>query len=467
MNVTKTLQFVDCLVVKKTGKHLDDLQKNIIPGLWEGKTYERMAQEIPGKYNDNYIGEVSRNLFRLLSEELNEEIKKTNFCWTLERVMNTREIDLVQSSVNNTHDRHHMTLEKEPSQLATARPKYADLAQAPKIRKFCDRTIEMNTLSDWINWKKVSLISVLGLPGIGKSTLVKQWLDLNRDNFDVVIWKDLKICSSLSIIIDETAANKNLKKDSSDYLLKQFFNLLMEQRCLIVMDDFQEVFIAGTIAGKYRPESQVYKILLQKLKEIEHQSSIILISQEQCQEMIPLDEELYPVKCLELQGLENSAILHGLGLRDRQAWDTLVQYYDGNPLYLQQIAILIKTFFAGSVSEFINENSFMLTEDMKDRMAGLFDRLSPVEQKIMKELSQASLPISRKKLRETLSLSSIDLINGLVSLKRRYLLDAKPSLCLPLMLREGMRQVISSSSKLSYETVDPDCDRDPNLISSQ
>ena len=36
------------------------------------------------------------------------------------------------------------------------------------------------------------------------------------------------------------------------------------------------------------------------ITEIEHQSSLILISQEQCQEMICIDEELYQVKCLEL-----------------------------------------------------------------------------------------------------------------------------------------------------------------------
>lgn len=37
----------------------------------------------------------------------------------------------------------------------------------------------------------------------------------------------------------------------------------------------------------------------EKIAHIEHQSSIILISQEQCSEMHCLDEQLYPVKCLE------------------------------------------------------------------------------------------------------------------------------------------------------------------------
>ena len=38
------------------------------------------------------------------------------------------------------------------------------------------------------------------------------------------------------------------------------------------------------------------------ITETEHQSNVILISQEQCAEMECLDEELYPIKCLELSG---------------------------------------------------------------------------------------------------------------------------------------------------------------------
>lgn len=120
--------------------------------------------------------------------------------------------------------------------------------------------------------------------------------------------------------------------------------------------------MSGKLAGQYKPEYKIYRTLLNKLKETEHQSTVILISQEQCQEMIELDEELYRVKCLELQGLENTAILNGLGLSDRasdgepyqQDWRTLVEFYQGHPAYLQQVAYLIKTLFLGNVSDFLN-----------------------------------------------------------------------------------------------------------------
>lgn len=50
--------------------------------------------------------------------------------------------------------------------------------------------------------------------------------------------------------------------------------------------------------------------------EIEHQSSLILISQEQCSEMYYEDEN---IDLLELQELNNQEILNNLGLKDEES----------------------------------------------------------------------------------------------------------------------------------------------------
>ncbi|MBP0013745.1 MAG: hypothetical protein J7525_11625 [Roseofilum sp. SID3] len=61
-----------------------------------------MAEDIPGRYSENYIGDESRKLFKVLSDALGDEVKKANFCWTLERAVNS---PLVSSSrsPNNQH----------------------------------------------------------------------------------------------------------------------------------------------------------------------------------------------------------------------------------------------------------------------------------------------------------------------------------------------------------------------------
>ncbi|MDY7008999.1 MAG: hypothetical protein SWX82_35115 [Cyanobacteriota bacterium] len=66
----------------------------------------------------------------------------------------------------------------------------------------------------------------------------------------------------------------------------------------------QNIFTSGEFAGQYQTEYQDYQNFLQIMTEVEHQSSLILISQEQCAEMECLDQDLYPIKSLELSGLD-------------------------------------------------------------------------------------------------------------------------------------------------------------------
>lgn len=161
------------------------------------------------------------------------------------------------------------------------------------------------------------------------------------------------------------------------------------------------------------------------LTQMEHQSSVILLSQEQCPEMICLDEEFYPVKCLELQGLATPDILQNLGLSDAQSWGQLMELYEGHPVYLKEIARTIKKVFLGKVSDFLTEDTPIITEGMKAQFRELFHRLSPVEKQIALELSKREIPMSREELKTALSFSSTELINGLDSLQRRYLVSSK------------------------------------------
>lgn len=299
---------------------------------------------------------------------------------------------------------------------------YHDLTIAPKITHFYGRETELQTLSHWLKNQNTRLISILGLPGIGKTTLVKHFIDLNLQNFDAIIWKSIKLSHSLDNIITEILTVINPTPIQTDNKLTQLFNLLRQQKCLIILDDVQELFTSAQFAGQYKNEYKDYQTLFTKIREIEHQSSLILISQEQSEEMVSLDEDLYPVKCLELTGIYNQDILKNQGLKDEQDWLKLIKLYEGNPVYLKNIASLIKNLFFGKVAEFLAEDIIIITEDIKSRLSELFHRLSPIEKQIVLELSKSNQPVSREDLRQGLELSSMDFINGLQSLNTRYLL---------------------------------------------
>ena len=424
MTVTEILQFVDNLVFTKTDKHLDDLQKKIIEELFHGKTYKQIANIYD--YDEGYIGDESRNLFKMLSDGLGQNVNKSNFCWTIERVTKSRIINFEKNNSNwcsnNKTSNHYQQNDN------TEKPKfsYHDLTLSPKITRFYGRTKDLEYLSNGILNQHTHLISVLGLSGIGKTTLVKRFIDLNLQQFEVIIWRRLKFPKSLDLLIDDLLnVCQEEAKATIDDKCKQLFNILKNKKCLIILDDLENIFVNGQFAGQYKPEYQDYKTFLQMITEIEHQSCLILISQEKCQEMISLDTELYPIHSLELSGLDSAAteILKNQGLKNEENWLNLINLYESHPKYLQYISILIKDVFQGEVSEFVKEDNLILTEDFKSLFDLMWMRLSEVEKEILLKISQNDQPISRDEIKQVLSLSSMDIINGLQSLTRRFLVS--------------------------------------------
>ncbi|WP_353929112.1 NB-ARC domain-containing protein [Okeanomitos corallinicola TIOX110] len=306
-----------------------------------------------------------------------------------------------------------------------SKPTYHNLSLAPKIHGFYGRKKDLEFLSNWISNQKTSLISVLGLSGIGKTTLVKKFVDLHLDEFEVIIWRSLKFPKSLNLLIDDLLnVCEEKAKQNIDDKLKQLFDIFKDKKCLIILDDLENIFIHPQYAGQYQPEYQNYQTFLKMITEIEHQSCVIIISQEKCQEMISLDDELYPSHCLELSGLGDAVIeiLKNQELQNQEVWLELINLYESNPRYLQYISTLIKDIFQGETSEFIQENCLILTEDMKTQLDLTWNKLTNVEKQILSKIAQHDQPLSRDEIKNSLSLSSIDIINGLQSLTRRYLL---------------------------------------------
>jgi hypothetical protein len=428
MNVNEVVKFVDNIVFDKTGKHLDDVQTAVVQGTWERQTYDDIAQEC--NVTKNYVGDVGAELWQILSKELGEDIKKTNFRSRFERINieSSQNICIVTNHnfssqiFNNNPNKQN----QESSTTHKSKSSHYDLILSPKIINFYNRETELQTLSNWILNQHSHLISVLGLSGIGKTTIVKRFVDLNLQQFEVIIWRSLKFPKSLDLLIDDLLnVCQQEAKATIDDKLKQLFNIFKNKKCLIILDDLENIFVNCQFAGQYKPEYQDYKTFLQMTTEIEHQSCLILISQEKCQEMISLDSELYPIHSLELSGLDNAAteILKNQGLNNEETWLNLIKLYENHPKYLQYISILIKDVFQSEVAEFIKENSLILTEDFKSLFDLIWMRLSEVEKEILLKISQNEQPISRDEIKQVLSLSSMDIINGLQSLTRRFLVN--------------------------------------------
>ncbi|MFM6307631.1 MAG: ATP-binding protein, partial [Dolichospermum sp.] len=163
MTVDEVVKFVDQMVFEKTGKHLDDVQTAVVEGSWKRETYDQIAREY--NLSSSHVGDVGSELWQLLSEILHEDIKKTNFRSTLERIY-------IQSSQNpnicignnyyySSQILNQPNKQEEKSNINTESKLSAyDLIFAPEIINFYQREKELKNLSDWIFKQNTRLISV-------------------------------------------------------------------------------------------------------------------------------------------------------------------------------------------------------------------------------------------------------------------------------------------------------------------
>lgn len=430
MNITEVLQLIDERLIERDKKPLNTIQKAIFEGSWQGQSY----QEIGNEYHrsETHIREEGAKLWKLLSEVLEKDIKKSTSRSVLERVyiksLKNSNIYSINGNNNNLCPTENTRLYNENDLNSNNNSQYSqtyhDLTLAPQIIDFYDRENELATISNWVFKQNTRLIAVLGLWGIGKTTLVKRFIDLNLEQFEVVIWKSLKFPKSLDLWLNDLLNTcQKEPKESTDNKIQQFLEVLSNHKCLIVLDDFQNLFAVGQMAGNYQPEYSSYQHFLKLIAEIQHQSHFILISQEKSAEMNYLNQENSPIQCLELSGFEAIDFLKNKGLQDGERWFELIQLYEGNPLYLTDIAVLIKDVFDGKVNDFLAENSLVITKKRQSHLKQIFGRCSPLAQQIALELSKVDQPLSREELKNNLDLSASDLINGLQSLQQRYLIQ--------------------------------------------
>jgi hypothetical protein len=430
MNITEVLQLIDERLIERDKKPLNTIQKAIFEGSWQGQSY----QEIGNEYHrsETHIREEGAKLWKLLSDAFGEEIRKSTSRSVLERVyiksLKNSNIYSINGNNNNLCTTENTRLSNEndlnSNNNSQSESIYHDLTLAPQIIDFYNRENELATISNWVFKQNTRLIAVLGLWGIGKTTLVKRFIDLNLEQFEVVIWKSLKFPKSLDLWLNDLLNTcQKEPKESTDNKIQQLLEVLTDYQCLIVLDDFQNIFAVGQMAGNYQSEYSSYQHFLKLIAEIQHQSHFILISQEKSAEMNYLNQENSPTQCLELSGFEAIDFLKNKGLQDGERWLELIQLYEGNPFYLTDIAVLIKDVFDGKVNDFLAENSLVITKKMQSHLKQIFGRCSPLAQQIALELSKVDQPLSREELKNNLDLSVSDLINGLQSLQQRYLIQ--------------------------------------------
>ncbi|MGD1703886.1 NB-ARC domain-containing protein [Dapis sp. BLCC M229] len=444
MTFNEVLRFVDEIVFDKSGKHLDSLQKAILRATWQGEKYSKVAQEY--HCTKFHVGNVASNLWQLISKELNEKIHKSNFRAAMERyqisnfsnVFNLGGNNCLKGNINlcteNTpspETKQKLPTTQTANENNTPLPKL-DLRDAPDIKKtFYDRSTQLATLKTWILKHRCRLITVSGISGIGKSTIIRHLIPEIESNFDHIIWRTLRTSPPLNITLKnliEIISNVTETDfpNNTDAQLSILIEKLRDIRCLIILDDVQQILSNRQLVGNYKSGYENYGNLFKIIGELPHNSCFILNSWEPPLEIFNFTDNDSPVRLFQLTGLiekEAREILKNRGLLDEEKWQELINFYQSNPQWLKLIGETIKNLFGGSVTQYLSYQPLFLSDELTNILQQHFQRLSELEKQILCQLSKPAKSVSVPQLLEKSQLSPPELFQTLLSLERRGLID--------------------------------------------
>lgn len=309
------------------------------------------------------------------------------------------------------------------------------------VSTFCGRTEELACLRQSVLQDRCRLIALVGMGGMGKTSLTAKLIEQIENGFEYVIWRSLRDAPPVDIfltdIIQLISDDQNIKTDLTDkplaYLLQQFNQCIKANRCLLVLDNFETVLHGGKRVGTYGEGCEQYGQLLRLAGETEHTSCLIITSREKPKEVASLEGNQLPVRSLQLRGLGIAPGQELLALKQLsgsvQSYQSLINLYAGNPLALKVVATTIQDLFDGDIADFLKQES-VIFGDIRDLLSDQFGRLTELEKCLTYWLAINREPMLLSDLRGDFVIKTPvqNLLESLESLARRSLIEQESKL---------------------------------------
>lgn len=408
-----------------TPTYLNPTQEIVLREVWNGKTYNKMAYDY--NYDPEYIKTVGCSLWQTLSRAFDEQINKSNFVPFMRRRLESLLDETTTQRLSHAQSDRHLA---EVRQLN--KPQLCNWTTAPKIRHFLGREAEIDRLYSWSQDSDCRLVVVSGMTGCGKTTLVTEFANTVKQEFDCVIWFSLSQLPSLSRLLSKYLATISGDADPIDseppelsFLLSEFIECLRKQKILLILDGLQHILEVERSRTSYKENYEGYGQFLRSIISTNHQSLLLVTSR-----IKPKLLEYYAsdrVKFLDLQGFKAQATQKFIGLgcqnispEDRKLLQ-LSKSLQNNPQLLKIATSYPDIFMEEDVEQIVYDLSQLeIVGELLEQELGY---LSCLEKEIIYWLAIACSPLSLKELAKSIEhpQPKLKFINSVKSLVVRSL----------------------------------------------